>query len=142
MKKRKSPIFLVAVIIVIFGVVAAMNANLLSEPQTPEQLAAQQQQQAKDAQKQQPAKPAPPATKKPNPAAKPDDKSFVSPTVEKNDAGMPGTNVKPVPAVDPNGPKIAAPRNLTGRDKAPDRANPQASGQWYTKDSYASSTGK
>jgi len=133
MKKRKKPIFLVAVFILLISVVAAMNSNLLSEPKTPEEAQQQAIEQAQqEAQKNPPAKP---VEKKKDPNAKP--KSLVT-SPQDSDEDVPGTNIKPIPAVDPKGPKIAAPINLKNVQKSPDRASTQANSGWFEKGSYAS----
>ena len=130
MKKRKKPIFLVAVLILVGGVAFGLNSVLMSTPKTAEDFARQ----AAEAQA---AQNPPSAPAEQTPAAPPSDPG---PMVSPKDENMAdANNIKPIPAVPENAPKISAPLNMRGKDKTPDRANPSANGQWWEKGSYAGS---
>jgi hypothetical protein len=139
MKKRKKPIFLIAVLVLIGGGAIAMNSNLLSTPKTAEDI-------QKDAEIKQAAElaknpPKPAATAKlaakddkntPGMAGAQDDGSLVRP--KEGDEGM-GTNIHAVPAVKAGDPKINAPLEIPNQQKRFDRTGTQVQGQWYRPES-------
>jgi len=131
MKKRKKPVVLVAVFLLLFGVVAAMNSSILSEPQTPEELKNQQQREELKKQKeQQKQNPAPAAKVKGDSGP---GQSLAQPKADHSEQDELPMNFKSIPAVDPKGPKIAAPKVFEGKVKSADQASTQANGQWYRR---------
>jgi hypothetical protein len=131
MKKQKKPIFLIAVLVLVIGVVAAMNSSILTTPTTPEEVAKQQAKDAADAAAAE-AKASPQTTvAKKNKKDGMSGHSLVTSQVGDLNSDMPGTNIKPINAVDPKGSKIAAPIEIKGKVVTPDRASTQANSGWY-----------
>jgi len=120
MKKRKKPIFLVAVLALLVVTVAAINANALGTQKSPDQVQAEANvQQA--SQVSQPSS-APQSAQEPS-------QPLVAPK-EDGDDTLP-MNVTPIPAVPNDGPKILAPRNMKDKQKSPDRASTLTNSGWY-----------
>ena len=136
MKKRKKPIFLVAVFVLLTGGVIAMNSNLLTMPKTAEDIAKQEEKDAAEAAAKNPpieAKPAAkPAEEAPGSTVGKDDGSLVS--VKDGDMGE-GVNIKPKLAVKDGDPLISAPLNLKNKQRRQDRTSVQVQGQWYADES-------
>ena len=130
MKKRKKPIFLIAVLALLVVSVAAMNSNLLTMPKTANDYArieAEEQQKAHDDYMAERAK-NPPPPKAPGPG-----RDLVTPRSKDDDEPL-NVNVKAVPAIDDEGPQIAAPANRQNKIRV-NRASTAPNSGWYYKDS-------
>ena len=128
MKKRKKPIFLVALFVLLAGGVMAMNSNLLSTSKAPD---VAENDSSPDVKK-------PPADAKKNtpppdvtPTSTPDD-SYVRPKSQDDPLYV---NVKPIPAVKDGAPLISAPLDIKNKQRKFDRTSVQVQSGWYTKES-------
>jgi hypothetical protein len=127
MKKRKPPILLGAVLLIMLGVVLAVNASSLPSTESPDQQAAKTEDGSR------------PDTKAPdkfvdNTEKKGDNvhQSVLTPKPEKVTKGDAMTTVKKFDALKEGQPLIAAPREYKYKKE---NAGIAASGQWYTKES-------
>ncbi|MEA2552552.1 MAG: hypothetical protein QOJ65_728 [Fimbriimonadaceae bacterium] len=131
MKKRKKPIFIGALLVILLLVVGAMNASSLKSATPPnaeeDSLAAQAKLDEAEARK-----------RDEQIAAL---KSGTTKDKQPLPAGLPSTeapeqtNVKKISALAPGAPKLLAPRNLQDRTRKPERASVTAQGQWYHSES-------
>jgi hypothetical protein len=133
MKKRKKPIFLVAMLVLLVCVVAAMNTSLLTMPTTAKELEEQAYQEAIDRGE---IEASTPATQT---AAAPPEKpqgALVRPADEVDDLAS-GTNIKPRTAIADTDSRIKAPEIRKGQNRSRDRASVQAHSGWYMDESGA-----
>ena len=121
MKKRKKPIFLVAVLALLVVTVAAMNASALGGKKSD---VATDNSDANVARSD---------SAKPATTSSPADTTPAQPLVAAPQDGSddPPMNVKPIPAVADDAPKIAAPKVLKDKVKSPDRAGTLQNSGWY-----------
>ncbi len=121
MKKRKKPIFLVAVLALLAVTVIAINASSLASKKNPEDMQAdanaQQAAQLQQTNQQSSAQ----SAITPKPLTMPD-------AEDTPDSPM---NVKPVPAVAADAPKILAPKTFKNVIKDPEHASTQPNSGWY-----------
>lgn len=130
MKKRKKPIFLIAVLALLVVSVAAMNSNLLTMPKTASdyaKLEAEEQQKAHDDYMAERAKNPPP------PKAPGTGRDLVTPRNGEEDEPL-NVNVKAVPAIPDDAPAITAPTNRQNKVRV-NRASTAPNSGWYYKDS-------
>lgn|SRR5690242_5367055 len=120
MKKRKKPIFLVAVLALLFVTVAAINSSSLAPKKD-----------VSDVQPQDNAQPAPQPAQNDKKPAEPAATNAPLVAPEAGDQKDDFLGFKSVPAIDPNGPKIAAPTVRRDRIKDPDHAGTRANSGWY-----------
>lgn len=125
MKKRKPPILLGAILLIIVGIVLAVNASSLPSSATPDSSVAQSDEADK------------PATEAPEPAQADESKvhqSILTPEAKPPAKGEPTAVVKKFNPLKEGEPLISAPRKYQDKGVKPAVS---ASGQWYRPESGA-----